>query len=49
MSDTLKDRIKEMEKTAILNALEECNWVRARAARKLDDTLVAGVNMTLGF
>jgi len=27
-----------MEKQAILNALEECNWVQARAARKLGIT-----------
>lgn len=38
MPDTLKDKIKDMEKQAILNALEECEWVQARAARKLGIT-----------
>jgi Nif-specific regulatory protein len=38
MSDTLKDKIQDMERTAILNALEECGWVRARAARRLGIT-----------
>ena len=38
MADTLKDRIKEMERTAICEALEECHWVQARAARKLGIT-----------
>jgi Nif-specific regulatory protein len=38
MSHTLKDEIKEMEKEAMLNALEECHWIQARAARKLGIT-----------
>lgn len=38
MSSTLKDKIKEMEREAILDALEECNGVQARAARKLGIT-----------
>jgi transcriptional regulator with GAF, ATPase, and Fis domain len=35
---TLKDKIKEMEREAIIFALSECNWVMARAARKLGIT-----------
>jgi len=35
---TLKNRIKEMEREEIINALRECNWVMARAARKLGIT-----------
>ena len=38
MPDTLKDKIKEMETEAILKALEECDWIHARAARKLGIT-----------
>jgi len=34
----LKHRIREMEKEAILSALEECNWIMARAAKKLGIT-----------
>ena len=34
----LKHRIQEMEKEAILSALEECNWIMARAAKKLGIT-----------
>jgi len=34
----LKHRIQEMEKEAILRALEECNWIMARAAKKLGIT-----------
>lgn len=35
---SLKDKIKEVEKEGILNALEECGWVMARAARRLGIT-----------
>lgn len=38
MTDTLKDRIKDIERKAILRALEECGWIQARAARKLGIT-----------
>ena len=38
MSHTLKDKINEMEREAILKALDECHWVQARAARKLGIT-----------
>ena len=34
----LKHRIQEMEKEAIFSALEECNWIMARAAKKLGIT-----------
>jgi transcriptional regulator with GAF, ATPase, and Fis domain len=36
--DTLKDRIREMEREEIVSALKECDWVMARAARKLGIT-----------
>lgn len=36
--DSLKDRVKDIEKEAIINTLEECNWVMAKAARKLGIT-----------
>jgi DNA-binding NtrC family response regulator len=36
--DTLTDKVKEIEKEAIINALRECNWVMSRAARKLGIT-----------
>ncbi|MEN8262261.1 MAG: helix-turn-helix domain-containing protein [Nitrospirota bacterium] len=38
MSNTLKDKIKDIEREAILKALEECEWIQARAARKLGIT-----------
>ncbi|MBI5665506.1 MAG: hypothetical protein HZC49_10560 [Nitrospirae bacterium] len=38
MPDTLKDKVKEMERKAILSTLEECDWVQAKAARKLGIT-----------
>lgn len=31
----LKDKIEGMEREEIMNALRECNWVMARAAKKL--------------
>ncbi|MFZ2196729.1 MAG: helix-turn-helix domain-containing protein [Thermodesulfovibrionales bacterium] len=36
--DTLRNRIKEMEREEIISALKECDWVMARAARKLGIT-----------
>ncbi len=36
--ESLKERIKEIEKEEILNAMKECNWVMSRAARKLGIT-----------
>lgn len=35
---SLKDKIKEIERDEIVQALKECNWVMARAARKLGIT-----------
>jgi Nif-specific regulatory protein len=35
---TLKEQIREIEKDEIIRALGECNWVMARAARKLGIT-----------
>ncbi len=35
---SLKNRIREMERKEIINALRECNWVMASAARKLGIT-----------
>ncbi len=31
-------KIKEMEREEIINALRECNWIMARAARRLGIT-----------
>jgi len=36
--ETLKEKIKEMEREEIINALRECNWVMAKAARHLGIT-----------
>ncbi len=35
---SLKERIREIEKEEILQALEQCNWVMARAARMIGIT-----------
>jgi len=35
---SLKEKVVEIEKEAIVNALRECNWVIAKAARKLGIT-----------
>jgi Nif-specific regulatory protein len=35
---SLKEKVAEIEKEEIINALEECNWVMARAAKKLGIT-----------
>ncbi len=35
---TLKDKIEGLEKREIIEAMKECNWVMARAARKLGIT-----------
>ena len=35
---SLKDRVKELERDEILKALRECNWVMAKAARRLGIT-----------
>ena len=36
--ESLTDKVKEIEKEEIINALKECNWVMSRAARKLGIT-----------
>ncbi len=36
--ETLKEKIKEIEREEIINALIDCNWVKAKAARKLGIT-----------
>jgi len=36
--DSLRDKIKEMERDEILRALKECNWVMAKAAKSLGIT-----------
>jgi transcriptional regulator with GAF, ATPase, and Fis domain len=36
--ESLKDKIKELEKEEIIKALRECGWVMAKAARKLGIT-----------
>lgn len=36
--DSLKNKINEIEKQEIINALKECNWVMARAAKRLGIT-----------
>jgi Nif-specific regulatory protein len=35
---SLKDKLEDMERDAILMALKECNWVMAKAARLLGIT-----------
>jgi len=35
---TLTERIREIEREEILNALRECNWIMSRAARRLGIT-----------
>ena len=36
--ESLRDRVHEIEKQEILNALRECNWIMSRAARRLGIT-----------
>lgn len=36
--DSLKDKVKAVEKEAIIDALKESNWVMVRAAKKLGIT-----------
>lgn len=35
---SLRDKVADIEKDAIINALKECNWVMAKAARELGIT-----------
>ena len=36
--ESLTDKVEEIEKEEVINALRECNWVMSRAARKLGIT-----------
>lgn len=36
--DSLKERMKDIEKEEIIRALSECRWIMARAAKKLGIT-----------
>ncbi len=36
--DSLKDKVKDLERVEILHALDDCNWVMAKAARMLGIT-----------
>lgn len=35
---SLREKVKEIEREEILNALKECKWIKSRAARKLGIT-----------
>ena len=35
---SLKEKVREIEKEEIMNAMQECKWVMSRAARKLGIT-----------
>jgi transcriptional regulator with GAF, ATPase, and Fis domain len=35
---SLREKVKEIEREEILNAMRTCNWIMARAAKKLDIT-----------
>jgi Nif-specific regulatory protein len=36
--DSLTEKVREIEKEEIINAMMECNWVMSKAARKLGIT-----------
>jgi Nif-specific regulatory protein len=36
--DSLKEKIRDIEREEIVKALRECNWIMAKAARKLGIT-----------
>ena len=36
--DSLREKVREIEKEEIINAMRECKWVMSRAARKLGIT-----------
>jgi Nif-specific regulatory protein len=38
MMHSLKDKVENMEREEIINALKESNWVMARAAKRLGIT-----------
>jgi Nif-specific regulatory protein len=35
---SLREKVKEIEKEEIINALKDCKWIMSRAARKLGIT-----------
>ena len=35
---SLREKVREIEREEILNAMRACNWIMARAAKKLDIT-----------
>ena len=35
---SLTEKVKEIEREEIMNAMKECNWVMSKAARKLGIT-----------
>jgi Nif-specific regulatory protein len=36
--DSLREKVREIEKEEIINAMRECKWIMSRAARKLGIT-----------
>jgi Nif-specific regulatory protein len=38
MMESLTEKVQEIEREEIMNALKECNWIMSRAARKLGIT-----------
>lgn len=36
--DSLREKVREIEKEEIINAMQECKWVMSRAAKKLGIT-----------
>ena len=36
--DSLREKVREIEKEEIINAMRECKWVMSRAAKKLGIT-----------
>jgi Nif-specific regulatory protein len=36
--ESLKEKVQEIEKEEIINALKDCQWIMSRAARKLGIT-----------
>ena len=36
--DSLREKVREIEKEEIINAMQECKWIMSRAARKLGIT-----------
>jgi transcriptional regulator with GAF, ATPase, and Fis domain len=38
MMESLTEKVQEIEREEIMNALMECNWIMSRAARRLGIT-----------